>query len=74
MNTLKAIAERRSIRKFKSRPVSRELTEKILAAGIQAPSGKNLQPWKFYVIQENSRAEMIRLMHEGIASRKAEGM
>lgn len=50
VDTLKAIAARRSIRKFKPDPVPREVLEEILTAGTLAPSGKNKQPWKFYVI------------------------
>ena len=66
MNTLEAIAGRRSIRKFKDDPVSDEAIEAILAAGLQAPSGKNRQPWRFVVVKEDKRAEMLRIMREGI--------
>ena len=67
MNTQEAIASRRSIRKFQERPVPRELIERVLTAAIQAPSGKNRQPWRFVVIEEGNRGELIRLMREGIA-------
>ena len=60
MNTLEAIAARRSIRKFKSDPIPEDMLQKILTAGIQAPSGKNRQPWRFIVVQGEKRAEMIR--------------
>jgi len=67
VNTQEAIASRRSIRKFQERPVPRELIERVLTAAIQAPSGKNRQPWRFVVIEEGNRGELIRLMREGIA-------
>jgi nitroreductase len=73
MNTLEAIATRRSIRKFKDTPVSNELLQKILTAGAQAPSGKNRQPWRFVVVKENKRAEMVHVLRQGIARAKAEG-
>lgn len=73
MNTLEAIAQRRSSRKFKDTPVSDEQIRTILQAAIEAPSGKNRQPWKFVVVKEDKRPEMIRIMHEGIASQKAQG-
>jgi nitroreductase len=73
MNTLNAIAERRSIRKFKDTPIPDETLQTILMAGMQAPSGKNRQPWRFIVVRGDKRGEMIRLMHEGIANGKAQG-
>ncbi len=74
MNTRVAIAARRSIRRFNANPIPEEALEAILTAGTQAPSGKNQQPWRFVVVQEDKRAEMVRVMREGIAKRKAEGM
>jgi nitroreductase len=38
METLDAIAERRSIRAFKDEPLSEETLRQILTAGIQAPA------------------------------------
>eukprot|EP00831_Metopus_contortus_P081109 TRINITY_DN8454_c0_g2_i1.p2 TRINITY_DN8454_c0_g2~~TRINITY_DN8454_c0_g2_i1.p2 ORF type:complete len:470 (-),score=83.39 TRINITY_DN8454_c0_g2_i1:1553-2962(-) len=48
--TLRAIFERRSIRKYTDDPVSREDIVTILEAGQWAPSGLNNQPWRFMVI------------------------
>lgn len=66
MEVSQAILERRSIRKFKEDPVSKELLNKILEAGTLAPSGKNKQPWKFYVVQGEIRSEMTQAMQRGI--------
>jgi nitroreductase len=73
METLQAIAGRRSIRRFTSDPVTEETLRAILNAGIQAPSGKNRQPWRFVVVQGDKRAEMIRVMRAGIAKAKESG-
>ena len=73
MNTLEAIAERRSIRKFKPDPLPEETLRTIINAGIQAPSGKNRQPWRFVIVKEDQRPEMVRILREGIAKVKAEG-
>ncbi len=73
MDTLEAIASRRSIRKFKPDPVPRELVERLLEATVQAPSGKNRQPWWFVVVEGEKRREMVRILREGIAKRKEEG-
>ena len=40
---LKALTERRSVKKYKDTPVPRELIEKIAEAGTFAPSGMNKQ-------------------------------
>lgn len=45
------IKSRRSIRKFTDEPVDDETVDRILTAGLWAPSGKNNQPWKFAVIK-----------------------
>jgi nitroreductase len=74
MNTLEAIAQRRSIRRFKDAPVADETIERILNAAIQAPSGKNRQPWHFVVVKQDHRAEMVRIMREAIARLEKEGV
>jgi F420 biosynthesis protein FbiB-like protein len=75
METLEAIAARRSVRKFADRPVAEETVNAVLAAAILAPSGKNRQPWRFVVVAgDEKRAQMIRVMREGIADTKARGM
>ena len=45
------IIGRRSIRQYLDKSVPKELVEKILNAGIWAPSGMNAQPWRFVVIE-----------------------
>jgi nitroreductase len=73
LNTLEAIAQRRSIRRFKSDPIPEEALQAILRAATQAPSAKNRQPWRFVVVSGEERAEMVRIMREGIANVKAQG-
>ena len=73
MDVLDAIAQRRSIRKFKDAPIPKDVLLKILEAGTQAPSGKNAQPWRFVVVQADQRDTMVRVMREGIANLQARG-
>lgn len=57
----KLIQSRKSIRQFKSDPVSKELIEKIITqAGVHAPSGKNRQNWRFFVLQGQKREEYLK--------------
>ncbi len=46
------IKSRRSVRAYKSDPLKREELELIIEAAIYAPSGRNMQPWHFTVIQD----------------------
>ncbi|MBN1399887.1 MAG: nitroreductase family protein [Anaerolineae bacterium] len=73
MNTLEAIAARRSIRRFRPDPIPDEALRAILNAAIQAPSGKNRQPWRLVVVRGDARAEMVRLMREAVARAEAQG-
>jgi nitroreductase len=73
VNTLEAIAARRSIRRFKDEPLPDEALRQILTAATLAPSGKNRQPWRFHVVTGEKRADMIRVMGEGIEKAKAQG-
>lgn len=61
----------RAYRELLPDPVPQELIEKILAAGTHAPSARNLQPWRFIVVQdEDVRREIAggaRAAWEGFA-------
>lgn len=73
LKVLSAIRNRRSIRKFKSDPIPESILHQILQAALMAPSGKNRQPWKFYVVQGEKRNEMIDHMHAGISRLESAG-
>ena len=49
--TIKTIFNRRSTRAFSEKAISREDLELIVQAGYHAPSGRNMQKWKFTVVQ-----------------------
>lgn len=57
-----AISARRSIRKYKSTPVRRELIEEVLQAGMLAPSSKNRQPWRFIVASGRAKEALLDAM------------
>jgi len=63
---LEAINSRRSIRKFKDHLIPKAMIEKVITAATLAPSGKNKQPWKFYVVQGEKRREMVSEMQKGM--------
>lgn len=53
MDVYDAIYGRQSVRHFdSSKDVPRLLVEKLLKAAVQAPSAGNIQPWRFFVIND----------------------
>jgi len=54
------LARRRTVREFSDRPVSIELIEKAIATAGTAPSGANLQPWRFVLIRDPEIKRRIR--------------
>ena len=60
MNTLEAIASRRSVRAFRPDPVPPETIREILEIAARAPSGTNMQPWKVRVVTGTVRERLVR--------------
>jgi nitroreductase len=54
------IRRRRTVRDFSTRPVSRQLIETCLRAAGTAPSGANMQPWHFVVVEDPVLKRRIR--------------
>jgi len=63
---LSAIENRRSIRKFSDKEVPDNVVKEIIESGTKAPSAKNRQPWKFIVVQGDSKQEMISVFEKGL--------
>jgi nitroreductase len=55
-----AIAERRATPAFDGSPVPDEVLSAILRAGLGAPSGYNLQPWRFVVVRSPEQKRRLR--------------
>ncbi|MEI6286552.1 MAG: nitroreductase family protein [Bacillota bacterium] len=60
---MKAIFERRSIRKYINQPISEEQLKNLLHAAMSAPSAGNEQPWEFVVITEREILDSIQEIH-----------
>jgi nitroreductase len=54
------VRERRATRHFKSTSIPNADLQKILAAGLEAPSGYNLQPWRFVVVRDPEQRKRLR--------------
>ncbi len=55
-----AIHDRRSTPSFDGTPLPPEDLRKIIDAGLAAPSGYNMQPWRFVVIQSPEQKRKLR--------------
>ena len=67
-----SIYNRRSIRKYLDKQVSKEMIEQIVDAGRMAPSAKNRQPWKYIVLGGENKLEFLEHMWKGILREEKE--
>lgn len=57
---MQAIFARRSIRKFKEDAIPRDILDMILQAGYYAPSGHNMQTWRFTVLVDQEKIAQLK--------------
>jgi len=55
-----AIRERRATPSFDGEPIPAADLRQILDAGLHAPSGYNMQPWRFVVVQQPDQLKRLR--------------
>jgi nitroreductase len=67
MDVTTAVMTRRSIRQFTDQPVDDAVLRELVEKASWAPSGGNLQPWRIYVVNGPSMAEL----HDYLASQPA---
>jgi len=56
---MECLKRRRSVRKFKSKPLPLSLVLEVLEAARWAPSAHNAQPWRFIVIRDKEVKERL---------------
>ena len=71
MNVFDALMGRRSIRKYTDEKIPDEKITKLLKAAMNAPSGGNVQPWHFIVV--NKHETLLRIMEIHPYSKMLEG-
>lgn len=47
------IYSRKSVRLYKKQPIEQDKLDSILQSALLAPSAKNIQPWRFVVVQQD---------------------
>jgi nitroreductase len=55
-----AVRERRATMSFEDVPIHEADLEKIIREGLEAPSGYNLQPWRFVVVRDREQRKKLR--------------
>lgn len=65
---LQTIKNRRSIREYNPEQISQEELDLIIEAGIHAPTGHNMQPWHFTVVQDRKVIEHINEVSKKVMS------
>ncbi|MCK4836642.1 MAG: nitroreductase family protein [Candidatus Aminicenantes bacterium] len=67
MDFLELVKKRKSVRRYISKPVSRDLIDRCLEAARLAPSACNSQPWSFIVVEDKkTRHEIVKKALSGI--------
>lgn len=59
MNVTDAVKSRKSIREFLNKPISNAQILELLKKASRSPSGGNLQPWRVYVINNESMKQFL---------------
>ena len=61
MELADVIRARRSVRRFKTDPVPREVLEKVLELALWAPSAMNQQDWRFLVVCGEKKEALLKI-------------
>ena len=67
------IMSRRSIRKYRNEPVSREVMHEIALCGINAPNGQNKQSWEVRIVDNPEFQNEIKAVMAAAGGERAAG-
>ena len=59
-----AILSRKTIRKFQNKNVPDNYLYEIIQSAMLAPSAKNRQPWRFYILDDNQKNDITNMMYD----------
>ena len=60
MDFFETVKKRRSVRKYLPEPVPREMLEKIVAVGAEAPTGCNMQTKQYVIVDDDVVMDKLR--------------
>ncbi len=67
---IQLILSRHSVRSFTDKKIDHDMLELLVKTGIQAPSGHNLQTWKFTVVTNDDMIAEIKNTGSAVAKRE----
>ena len=62
MNIYEAINARRTIRDFEDKQIDIAIIEKIIVAGLKAPTNDHMRDWEFVIISKDKRTEILNIL------------
>ena len=68
------ILGRRSIRRFKQKPINKEILLKLIEAARLAPSAGNIQPLKYLIVTEKDKLISIQQLGSPFITQDASGL
>jgi nitroreductase len=75
MDIYQAIYARKTIRCFSDQPINTETTEKIISAGMQAPSNNHMREWHFILLNDRlKRKELLEKIIKPVSRKGAIGI
>ncbi len=66
--TVKKLVTRKSCRSYQDKHVDKDLIKKIVEAGLNAPSGMNMQTPRFVVVSDDAMVEKLSKMNAAVAN------
>jgi nitroreductase len=72
---LDLVRKRRSVRKYKDKPIEPELIELLKEAAVRSPTSRNFRPWRFLFVTEKTKlAALSRAKPSGARFLKGAGL
>ena len=65
-----AILNRKTIRKFQNKDVPDNYLYEIIQSAMLAPSARNRQPWRFYILDNNQKNDITNMMYDWASKNK----
>jgi nitroreductase len=60
------ICRRRSVRRYQKKEIPKETLDFLMKTAMAAPSGNNVQPWEFVIVQDPPTKEALSRVHSWV--------
>lgn len=59
METFEAISRRASVREYQTKPIGKDILEKLVDAGRRAPTARAVEPWEFVIVTDKGTLKQL---------------